>query len=147
LQCSRSDDAGQPDIAGARPHWQRKHPQLWSEAQQYATLRGLALRGMPTVQDTSTALLGMLWVAEHGRQYLPAYHAVVFEHVWGEASGTVDLADIAVIESFVAGWFARRNLTLSFSLSLSLEGEQTVCKTDNCAQVTQTSSGPASRKC
>ena len=107
LQCSRSDDAGEPDIAGARPHWQRKHPQLWSEAQQYAALRGLPLRGMPTVQDTSTALLGMLWVAEHGRQCLPAYHAVVFEHVWGESSGTVDLADIAVIESFVAGWFAR----------------------------------------
>lgn len=53
---------GEPAVADARPHWQRKHPQLWREAQQYAALRGLTLRGMPVLRDSSTALLGMLWV-------------------------------------------------------------------------------------
>lgn len=68
---------GEPAVADARPHWQRKHPQLWREAQQYAALRGLSIRGMPVLQDSSAALLGMLWVAEHSRDCLRAYHSIV----------------------------------------------------------------------
>lgn len=94
---------GEPDVSAARPHWQRKHPQLWREAKEYAELRGLALKGMPVMQDTATALLGMLWVAEHSRHSLPAYHAVVFDAVWGASSGSVDIAATATVEGFLAG--------------------------------------------
>ena len=62
LRACRSGTDGEPAVTDARPHWQRKYPQLWREAQQYATLRGLTLRGMPILQDSSMALLGMLWV-------------------------------------------------------------------------------------
>ena len=90
---------GEPDVSDARPHWQRKHPQLWREAQEYAALRGLELRGMAALPDTATALLGMLYVAEHSPHSLAAYHAFVFEAIWG--GGQQDLADQRVIESFV----------------------------------------------
>lgn len=40
-------------------------------------------------------------VVEHNRECLRAYHTVVFKHVWGICSGTVDITDTTVIEEFL----------------------------------------------
>ena len=70
----------------------------YKDARRYAERQGHILKGTEKIWDSSIANIGILWVAQRGRERLPAYFDAVYPAFWRRE---LDVEDVGVVRGCI----------------------------------------------
>ena len=118
LGSARVDDSGTVIEEKRNPHQWRRVRYSYMDCRRQARKRGLVIRGLQKIWDSTLAAVGMLYAKRQGSEVLRRYHDLTFERFWKRE---LDIEDAGIIRAVLEEVGAD---TAGFSPYLAREGRE-----------------------